>query len=117
MRTRLAASLCRLMGKRRTDIVVAAAAEADTQLIVAQASAHGTELVFGSRADDSARGGDIDLLVESDHAVDQPVLVSASIGARLQLARGDQRIDVVLAAPNVPDQAIHQIARATGIVL
>lgn len=76
-----------------------------------------TVRLFGSRTNDSARGGDIDLLVESDQVVEQPALVAARIGALLQLELGDQRIDVVIAAPNLPDQAIHQTARATGIML
>ena len=73
--------------------------------------------LFGSRTDDSAKGGDIDLLVESDTAVEQPVLVAARIGALLQRALGDQRIDVLIAAPNVPEQTIHRVARASGIAL
>ena len=76
-----------------------------------------TVRLFGSRTEDDAKGGDIDLLVESDRAIDQPALVGACIGARLQQALGDQRIDVVIAAPNVPHQAIHRIARASGITL
>ena len=76
-----------------------------------------TVRLFGSRADDNGRGGDIDLLVESDSIIEQPVLVAARIGALLQLALGDQRIDVLIAAPNVQDQAIHRIARANGITL
>jgi predicted nucleotidyltransferase len=73
--------------------------------------------LFGSRVDDRARGGDTDLLVEVDHAIAQPALLSARIGARLQQALGDRRIDVLLAAPNVSEQAIHRIARETGVEL
>ena len=76
-----------------------------------------TVRLFGSRADNNARGGDIDLLVESDKVIEQPTLVAARIGALLQMALGDQRIDVLIAAPNVQDQAIHRIARANGITL
>jgi len=76
-----------------------------------------TVRLFGSRADNNARGGDIDLLVESDKVIEQPTLVAARIGALLQMALGDQRIDVLIAAPNVQDQAIHRIARANGIIL
>ena len=76
-----------------------------------------TVRLFGSRTDDEARGGDIDLLVESTQVIAQPALVSARLGACLQLALGDQRIDVVIAAPNLPEQSIHSIARATGIML
>ena len=71
--------------------------------------------LFGSRTDDSARGGDIDLLVETDRPIDRPVVVSARIGADLQRALGDRRIDVLLLAPNVNEQAIHKLARATGV--
>jgi predicted nucleotidyltransferase len=76
-----------------------------------------TVRLFGSRADDSARGGDIDLLVETDKVVEQPTLVAARIGALLQMALGDQRIDVLISAPNVQDQAIHRVARSSGITL
>ena len=48
--------------------------------------------LFGSRTDDSARGGDIDLLVELDHAVERPVLVSARNRAGLQRTLSDRRI-------------------------
>ena len=73
--------------------------------------------LFGSRTDDNARGGDIDLLVELGHPVERPVLVGARIGAGLQRALGDRRIDVLLVAPNVAEQAIHRQARATGVDL
>lgn len=73
--------------------------------------------LFGSRVDDLARGGDIDLLVELNHDVAKPVLLSARIGARLQQALGDRHIDVLLAAPNLREQAIHRVARETGIEL
>ena len=48
--------------------------------------------LFGSRTDDSARGGDIDLLVALDHAVERPVLVSARNRAGLQRTLRDRRI-------------------------
>jgi len=69
-----------------------------------------TVRLFGSRADDSARGGDIDLLVESATVIDQPTLAAARIGALLQMALGGQRMDVLIAAPNVQDQAIQRAA-------
>ena len=60
-----------------------------------------TVRLFGSRVDDAARGGDIDLLLESNTLIEQPAGVAAPIGALLQRALGDQCIDVVIAAPNV----------------
>lgn len=73
--------------------------------------------LFGSRTNDAARGGDIDLLVELPHAEQSPVLIGARVAVGLQMALGDQRIDVLVAAPNLPEQAIHRIARLTGILL
>lgn len=74
-------------------------------------------LLFGSRIDDAARGGDVDLLVELDEPVDSAVLLSARIGARVQQSLGDRRIDVIVCAPNVPAQPIHRIARANGLAV
>jgi predicted nucleotidyltransferase len=73
--------------------------------------------LFGSRIDDRARGGDIDLLVELDHPVESATLLGVRIEARLQQALGDRRIDVVLAAPNMTPQPIVRIAREKGIEL
>lgn len=91
------------------------AAIRDTVSTVAGASA--TVRLFGSRVDDSARGGDIDLLVELEAPVDSAVRLSARIGARLQQVLGDRRIDVLIAAPNLQDSPIHRVARATGVQL
>lgn len=73
--------------------------------------------LFGSRLRDDARGGDIDLLVSSPAPVSRPALLPAQLAARLQMALGDQRIDVVLEAPNLLPQPIHRVARAEGQLL
>lgn len=76
-------------------------------------------LLFGSRADDSRRGGDIDLYVSS------PVLppeaqLQAKLKFLVKLKRqiGERRIDLVFApAPGQPTWPIHTIAQQTGIPL
>lgn len=73
--------------------------------------------LFGSRTDDSVRGGDIDLLVEMPVAVDHPALLIAEIGAALEVALGERRIDVLLQAPNLKRSAVHRAAKSTGIPL
>ena len=42
--------------------------------------------LFGSRVDDTARGGDVDLLVEQDTAIDQPGSLMARLTVRLSRA-------------------------------
>ncbi len=87
------------------------------QTVLAVAGAGASVRLFGLRVDDRLRGGDIDLLVELDHPVSQPVLISARLAAQLQRALGEQRIDVIIAAPNVVEQPIHRVARAQSVEL
>ncbi len=52
--------------------------------------------LFGSRVRDSARGGDIDLLVVPLSPLDSRARAAAEFAAALQWQLGDQRIDVVI---------------------
>ena len=82
-----------------------------------EAGADSVVRLFGSRLDDTARGGDIDLLLEIPHAVDHPALFSARIAARLMRALGGRHVDVLLAAPNLDTLPIHGVAVAEGVRL
>lgn len=73
--------------------------------------------LFGSRANDALRGGDIDLLVSLPQPIEHPALLSATLAARLERALGGRKVDVVLQAPNLAEQPIHRIALAEGILL
>ena len=73
--------------------------------------------LFGSRLDDLARGGDIDLLVELPHPSAQSVALESRLAAALQIALGEQRIDVLICAPGMPELPIHHWARVTGLPL
>jgi predicted nucleotidyltransferase len=73
--------------------------------------------LFGSRVDDAARGGDIDLFVEVDEPLANRAASASRIAAQVQLRIGDQRIDVVLVDPTTPAQPIHVRAREEGILL
>lgn len=66
--------------------------------------------LFGSRTDDTKRGGDIDLFVELSNPIAQPVVASAKLEARLMQALGMQKIDVIISAPNLSKTPIHEIA-------
>lgn len=73
--------------------------------------------LFGSRADDSKRGGDIDLLVEVDRPLDNRMLAAARLDAAFQMALGEQKFDVLLLDPVSEPQPIHAIAKREGVEL
>jgi predicted nucleotidyltransferase len=73
--------------------------------------------LFGSRVDDFAKGGDIDLYVRSHHPITQPAYRIAMIQAKLIRALGDRKVDVLLGAPNLESKMIHRIADQTGLLL
>lgn len=75
--------------------------------------------LFGSRVDGNQRGGDIDLLIETDQ-VDAETIARAEIAflAKIQMRMGEQKIDVLLDYPSRRTRPpIYTIARQTGILL
>lgn len=73
--------------------------------------------LFGSRLDDTAHGGDIDLFVELDQPVEHPARLSARLSVRIMRAMQGRKVDVLLSAPNLSEQAIHILAREQGVLL
>ncbi len=73
--------------------------------------------LFGSRVDDAARGGDVDLLVELPEPVDRPAQLSVMLSTGISRALLGRAVDVVLMAPNLQVLPIHQHARTQGILL
>lgn len=73
--------------------------------------------LFGSRLDDTAKGGDIDLMVELDEAVEHPARLSAWLSVKIMRATQGRKVDVILAAPNLEELPIHRIAREQGVIL
>lgn len=75
--------------------------------------------LFGSRADDRKRGGDIDLYIETDMAdPDQVFRREMAVLVDLNLALGEQKIDLVVRRRGQTEELpIHRVARETGIRL
>lgn len=73
--------------------------------------------LFGSRLDDAARGGDIDLLVECDEAIADLAHKRLQLVAWLQLRLGDQPIDVLVSAPGAPQGPVIEAALRRGVRL
>ena len=74
-------------------------------------------ILFGSRVDNSKRGGDLDLLIELPHAIDNPAWLAARLSARISRMMSGRSVDVVLTAPNLMTLPIHEQAKSTGIRL
>lgn len=74
-------------------------------------------LLFGSRVDDTRRGGDIDLLIELPKGVAEPLAQSVQLEVELVRALGDRRIDVLLSYPGVADQPFHAVARRAAVAV
>lgn len=73
--------------------------------------------LFGSRTDEAARGGDIDLMVSVDQPIENPAWECARLEAAIIMKLGEQKIDVVLNAPGMESTMIHEIAQEQGILL
>lgn len=73
--------------------------------------------VFGSRARDDARGGDIDLLVELPKPVDSPLCLALAFEADIQSELDDPKVDVLVHAVGDEASPIYSLARRSGVRL
>ena len=69
--------------------------------------------LFGSRVDDSRRGGDIDLLVRTTSAK-KGILDRVRMAARIKSLIGDQKIDII---GDYEDNQVVREALKNGILL
>ena len=73
--------------------------------------------IFGSRARLDEKGGDIDILIETNQKLIDRIASACRLTSQLQMQLGDRKIDVIIVDPATPEQPIHQIARQTGVML
>ena len=73
--------------------------------------------LFGSRVDDTQKGGDIDLLIETHQSLANRFDVESKLAARLYIRLGGRKVDVLLMDVLTQVQPIHTQALKTGIVL
>ena len=73
--------------------------------------------VFGSRLDDNARGGDLDLMLELRAPVQNPSLLAAQFSAKVMRLMQGRKVDVVITAPNLLRLPIHDVALREGHLL
>jgi predicted nucleotidyltransferase len=74
--------------------------------------------LFGSRVDDNAKGGDIDLYIEPEFcSADDIVEAKLNALVDLHLALGDQKIDLVINRKAGKTLPIYKIAKDSGVPL
>ena len=74
-------------------------------------------LVFGSRLNDAARGGDVDLLVRSYEPLQRKEWLASMLAVQAERLLGGRQVDVLLVDPQTPLQAVHKVALDTGVAL
>lgn len=73
--------------------------------------------LFGSRVDDDARGGDVDLLARSPRPIERSVWTACLLAARAERLFEGRKVDVLLMDPLTRTQAIHIEALSKGVRL
>ena len=61
----------------------------------------GQAFIFGSRLNDSAKGGDWDILIRLETPVEDPALLMARIAGGISCHCQGRKVDVILVAPNL----------------
>ena len=88
-------------------------AQASRQRIHIHTGKHARIWLFGSRVDDSRRGGDVDLYVEPETAPD----LTARLRCKSELADAlDLNVDLIVQQPD-QDLPIYRIAKRSGVRL
>lgn len=73
--------------------------------------------LFGSRLDDNAKGGDVDLLIKLEEPTANKAVLGARYNALLQIKLGLQKFDVIVIDPSTALEQIHQQALSKGVRL
>jgi predicted nucleotidyltransferase len=91
--------------------------QAIRQLALQVAGSHSRVRVFGSRLDDTAHGGDLDIMLELPEPVNNPALMAAQMSALVSRVMHGRKVDVLLSAPNLMHLPIHDVAFKEGRLL
>jgi predicted nucleotidyltransferase len=73
--------------------------------------------LFGSRTDETLRGGDIDLLIETEVVLPNRAKVLCKLHGALTFALGERKLDILLKDASTQDVPIFNIAKRTGVIL
>ena len=72
-------------------------------------------MLFGSRVDDTKKGGDIDIFVQTNHKV--TLIDELNILSDIEIDGIERKIDLVIQTPYKKEQPIFQTALKEGVIL
>ncbi len=78
--------------------------------------------LYGSRVDDSKRGGDIDLMLDLVSPMEHPERLRAQVASQIEMGLtralgASPKVDILVRAPNLMDLPIHHAAIEHGVML
>lgn len=73
--------------------------------------------LFGSRIDEAARGGDVDLMIQLSEPVQDPAGLMVKLATRVSKCMHGRKVDVLIDAPNLKHFPIHDMVKANGVLL
>ena len=73
--------------------------------------------LFGSRVNDSTRGGDVDLLIELPAEPEHLFDLQRRLSAQLLRALDSRPVDVLVVGPRTPRESVHEEALRHGVLL
>ncbi len=71
--------------------------------------------LFGSKVDLSAKGGDIDLYIETEFDISKVVELELQFSKELFFKLDDRKVDVVIRYKDAPETLIYDVAKETGV--
>lgn len=74
-------------------------------------------ILFGSRVNDTKRGGDIDIMIRTSETVDRPAVMAAKLASKLTRLLDGRNVDVIIQSDSLKHLPIHDVAERTGIKL
>ena len=87
------------------------------QVVAELAGPDCTVRLFGSRLHETAKGGDVDLLLELPRTPANAAGLAAQVSGRVSRVMQGRKVDVVIFAPGLMRLPIHEVALKEGVVL
>ena len=73
--------------------------------------------LFGSRINETSRGGDVDLMVQLTEPVDDPASLMIKLATKVSKCMYGRKVDVLIDEPNLKHFPIHDLVKERGVLL